>query len=130
MHKKKSLIHFVLFGGIGGFGAGSYILLSHLATCVGLQPWIASPLVYVSLVPIVYVLQKRFVFHSTAPHRASFPKYVAIQLLGIFLSSFLPYIFARIAIPAIISFFIVVVFITVMNYALQSRWVFQHHDSI
>lgn len=125
----KKIRHFILFSGVGGFGAGCYILFSYLATCAGLPPWVASPLVYTSLVPIIYSLQRCLVFHSTVPHRTSFPKYVAIQLLGIFLSLFLPYTFSHIALPATLSFFMVVGFIMVANYILQKRWAFQHHNT-
>lgn len=125
---KKETLQFVSFVAIGGFGAGSYVILSYLVTCAGLQPWLASFLVYIGLVPIVYLLQRNFAFRSSVPHGSSFPKYLAIQTLGIVLSGILPYVLIRLSIPAVDSFFAVVVFITTVNYALQRRWAFHQED--
>jgi putative flippase GtrA len=108
----------------GGFGAASYVVGSYLLTAIGMEAWIASVVVYASLIPVVYYIQRRFVFESTRSHISSFPRYLMIQLFGLGLSAALPFVLGLLNIHPIISFVCVVVLITFANYALQLRWVF------
>jgi putative flippase GtrA len=108
----------------GGLGAACYLLLSIVLTMLGVVTWIASLMVYGTLVPLIYIMQKKFVFESDTPHSVAFPKYLAIQILGISVSGLLPFILGGFSVAPGTSFVAVVAFITVTNYILQSRWAF------
>jgi putative flippase GtrA len=112
------------FFSAGVFGAACYVVFSSVLTYFGLRPWISSLLIYIALMPIVYYIQKRFVFNSKIPHFSSLPKYVTTQLFGLALSGFLPYILENIQFSPEFSFVIVVACITLSNYVIQARWVF------
>ena len=109
----------------GGSGAVAYLAGSTLLTFAGMQPWLASFLVYGSLVPIVYTIQRRFVFRSGVAHSRSFPRYVAIQSIGLGLAAALPFLLEDVVPSPVVSFVIVQVVITFTNYVLQLRWAFQ-----
>ncbi len=115
---------FIKFLATGGFGAACYILFSFILTMIGMPAWISSFLVYCCLVPIMYFIQHKFVFESIDPHSTSFPKYLTIQLIGIFLSGVLPFAFDFFDLKPKMSFIAVIAFITATNYILQSRWAF------
>lgn len=120
----KIVLRFVKFLFVGGFGASCYVAGSYILTTAGMRAWIASFIVYASLIPVMYLLQKRFVFGSAGPHSKSFPRYLIIQLIGLILSVALPFSFNMFNISPTIAFVCVVFFVTLTNYALQSRWAF------
>jgi putative flippase GtrA len=112
----------------GGFGAACYMIGSHFLVLSGVEAWIASVSVYAFLVPIVYSLQKNFVFESNRSHFKSFPRYLIIQLIGLMLSATIPFLLGKLGISPSVSFFCVILVITFTNYGLQSRWAFSPRD--
>jgi len=124
----KTLLRLFRFLLVGGFGACCYIVGSYVLTTNGMEAWIASFIVYVCLVPIVYFIQRRIVFESNISHSKSFPRYLIIQLIGIELSVVMPFLLVKLNISPIISFFCVALLISVTNYALQLRWAFSRNS--
>ena len=121
---------FIKFLAVGGFGAACYILFSFILTMIGVSAWVSSFLVYSCLVPIMYFIQRKFVFESIDPHSTSFPKYLTIQLIGILLSGVLPFAFDFFDLKPQMSFIAVIAFITATNYILQSRWAFSNISNL
>jgi putative flippase GtrA len=119
---------FLKFVSAGTFGAACYVVFSSVLTYSGLRPWISSLFIYIALIPIVYYIQKRFVFKSKNSHFSSLPKYATTQLFGLTLSAFLPYVLEIFKFNPEFSFVIVVACITLANYVIQSRWVFSEVD--
>lgn len=115
---------FVKFLLTGAFGAGCYFLTSYALSANGIEAWLASLIAYTGMVPVVYFIQKVFVFESDRSHSTSFPRYVAIQIIGLSLSASLPFLLGRLGISPAVSFLCVVALITLINYALQARWAF------
>lgn len=118
-------IHLIKYVAVGGFGALSYVIFSYIITNLGVRPWVSSLIVYCCLIPIIYLMQKFFVFRSQDSHRATFPKYLFVQFLALFLSAALPFGFELFGVKPEISFIVVVFFITMINYVLHSRWAFK-----
>ena len=118
-------LHLIKYVAVGGFGAVSYVVFSYIITNSGVRPWVSSLMVYSCLIPIIYLMQKVFVFCSQDSHRSAFPKYLFVQSLALFLSAALPFGFELLGVEPEISFIVVVLFITMINYVLQSRWAFK-----
>lgn len=123
--RRIDLFHVVKYMAVGGFGAVSYVVFSYIITNSGVRPWVSSFMVYCCLIPIIYLMQKIFVFRSHDSHRSAFPKYLFVQSLALFLSAALPFTFELLGIKPEMSFIVVVLFITIVNYVLQSRWAFK-----
>ena len=115
---------FIRFLTVGAFGAACYLIGSYTLTLTGMKAWISSFIVYLLLVPIIYLIQKSFVFKSNASHIKSFPRYAMAQLTGVILSAIVPFAFEVFRITPAVSFVIVAIIITVTNYILQLNWAF------
>ena len=110
---------------VGGFGAFCYFIFSFLLTFIGLRPWIASSIVYICLIPIIYSIQKKFVFESDEGHLKSFSRYLAIQFIGIGLSGFMPFVLDEFGFDPMFSFVCVTLLIAFISYMLQMSWAFK-----
>ncbi len=108
----------------GGFGAVTYFLVSTLICRAGISSWIASGGTYLTLIPVVYYIQKRFVFSSGALHVDAFPRYVGTQAASFCISIALPLFLATFDVRPEVSFGFVVIVSGVIGYILQSRWAF------
>ena len=109
---------------VGGVGAVAYIIGSTLLTFLGFDSWASSVTTYICLTPIIYSIQKKFVFKSNLTHGKSFPRYLAIQCIGISFAVVLPYVLGKFAIDPVISFICVVLLTALTNYSLQLIWAF------
>ena len=58
-NRSLRFIKFLVAGGLGTFG---YIFLSYLISSLGVKPWTASFIAYASMIPLVYSIQRIFVF--------------------------------------------------------------------
>jgi putative flippase GtrA len=121
---KKNLLRYFRFFLVGSLGACSYVVGSYILTSNGMKAWIASFIVYVCLVPIVYFTQRSFVFRSNTSHSKSFLRYLIIQMMGLGMSVVLPFHLSSIGVHPIVSFLSVALFNMFVSYALQSRWAF------
>lgn len=115
----------VSFFGVGATAAAGYVVLSTFVTYRGMAPWLASVLCYAALIPFAYVAQRSITFQSTVAHKLSFPKYLAVQCLGLMLAGALPY-FADLLteVPPVFAFLLVAATIVVTNLLLLKHWVF------
>jgi putative flippase GtrA len=124
----KPPLQFLKFLLAGALGACFYILGSYMLTSKGLEPWVASLIVYLSLVPIIYLIQKKFVFESYKSHYVAFFRYLCIQLFGLGISAFLPFKMTNIGINPVVSFFSVALLNSFASYALQLYWAFSKNN--
>ncbi len=122
-NRSLRFIKFLVAGGLGTFG---YIFLSYLISSLGVKPWTASFIAYASMIPLVYSIQRIFVFKSRESKAKSFLRYLAIQLLGLFLSAVLPYLLSLLNVPALVSFVLVSMLAALVSYFLQLRWAFSN----
>lgn len=119
----RTLLSFV---SVGGSSAVAYIVASTILTRSGVAPWIASTLCYVVLIPAAYLGQRLFTFQATISHRSSFPRYVAVQFIGLALAAFLPRVFANVAKANPLAIFVAIaLFIAVTNFVLLRWWAFR-----
>jgi putative flippase GtrA len=119
------MLKLIKFLFVGGAGALCYFLGSCLLTYLGVTPWIASVLMYIFLIPNVYLAQKKIVFKSKNSHHVDFPKYIFLQLVGAFFSAVIPFfIFSDEQSPQI-AFIIVVIFVAFFNFFFQRNWIFK-----
>ena len=122
--KKRDVFGLIKFLLVGSFGAAFYILGSYLLMISGLQMWVASIAMYAILIPIVYLIQKKFVFESGRSHLESFPRYLFIQFIGLVFSITVPWLMSRLEIHPMISFLSVAFTVAITNYTFQKVWVF------
>ena len=110
---------------VGGAGALCYFLGSCLLTYFGVKPWIASVLMYILLIPNVYLIQRKFVFESKNPNKIEFQKYILVQLMGVFLSAVIPFFMVPFKSSPQTIFIFVVIFVGFLNYFFQRNWAFK-----
>lgn len=110
---------------MGGGGATLYLTGSILLNFLGFSPWASSTFAYICLIPIIYSIQRRFVFKSDESHKKAFPRYVLIQVIGIGFSAFIPFFLDKFGINSVASFIFVVALIAIVNYTLQLFWAFK-----
>jgi putative flippase GtrA len=113
----------VSFLGVGSLGALTYVLLASVLTSAGLSRSVASGLCYAALIPIVYLGHQIFTFRASIIHRVAFPRYVAIQAVGLILSVALP-LMVDPAVPAFAVYAVVCVAVAVLSFLLMKFWVF------
>jgi putative flippase GtrA len=114
---------------VGGVGAIAYIFGSTFLTFLGIVSWASSVITYICLTPIIYSIQKKFVFKSNLTHAKSFLRYLTIQCIGIGSSAAVPYVLDMFAIDPIVSFVCVVFLTSLVSYSLQLNWAFRMGDS-
>lgn len=115
------IVRFLLVGGSGALG---YVALSYLFFVLGLSQWVASSTAYLCLIPVVFLLQKHFVFQSNASGGRSFFRYVAIQAVSVLISAVIPALTARVGLHPLASYLLVAVSAASVSYLLQLRWAF------
>jgi putative flippase GtrA len=121
----RTMARFII---IGAAGAGAYVVLSSILHVLGLPAWIASLASYLFLLPAVYLAQRNIAFESRASHLSSFPKYVAIQTVGLTLSAVVPYQLAQSnQVPATVVFGLAAIVIALVNFILVKYWAFATH---
>ena len=113
-----------LFLFVGGFGAVTYFVVPTYICRAGIPEWIASGATCLALIPIIYCIQKRFVFSSNTSHGATFARYFGARAVGLSISIVLPLILVGLDVQPEVSFGFVVVVSGVVGYIFQSRWVF------
>ena len=123
----ESSLRFLKFLIVGAFGAICYLAGSYMLAKHGFEAWSASFIVYAVLIPIVYIIQKRFVFDSKKSHLNTFPRYLSVQLIGLGVSGAVPFLLAKLDLGSTLSFLFVVLVITFTNYLLQLNWTFSEN---
>lgn len=119
------MLRLIKFTFVGGTGALCYFVGSCSLTYLGFTPWIASVLMYIFLIPIVYLAQKQFVFKSKNLNHVDFPRYIFLQLVGAFFSAVIPFFISQDEQSPQIAFIIVVIFVAFFNFFFQRNWVFK-----
>lgn len=123
---RDDIRQFVSYAVIGGGGALLYVVCASLLHELGAREWLASFLSYLAFIPIIYFLQRRLTFRSSAHHGTAFPRYAAIQTFGLLLAAALPALFAGFGFRSpTASFMVVAVTIAVVNFGLSKFWAFR-----
>lgn len=115
------------FLAVGSSGAIAFVVLSTLVIGLrtGLPAWVASGLCYAALVPVVYMLHRRFSFDSPAPHTAAFPRYVAVQVSSVLLASLFSYIaYGTFRLPPPLASILVTGLVSGVNFVVLRIWAF------
>lgn len=81
---------FARFGGVGAVGtACHYLVLLALVEGFAVGPVLASTCGAVTGALVNYVLNRRFTFASTRPHREALPRFMAVAVAGFALNAIL-----------------------------------------
>lgn len=80
----RQLARFVAVGAVAT--VVHYSILIALVELAGLQPVLSTTAGYAAGTVVSYVLNRRYTFKSNAPHRSSFPKFVALNVIGMLLN--------------------------------------------
>lgn len=111
---------------VGTLGAGLYVAFAAALHRLGLATMPASALGYGLCIPVVYLAQRSLAFRSDAAHRTAFPRYVAVQMLGLSLAAGLPALFERgLALPSWAVFAGVAAATPACSFLLLRFWAFR-----
>lgn len=114
------------FLAVGTLGAGLYVAFAAGLHRLGLATVPASAMGYGLCIPIVYLAQHSLAFRSDASHRSAFPRYVAVQMLGLSLAALLPAFFERgLGLPPAAVFAGVAVTTPACSFLLLRFWAFR-----
>ena len=112
---------------IGGATALAYILVCILLTGFGLSPGLASVAGYLLVIFPAYFGQKTLTFRSSAWHRITFPKYLALQVAGNIAGYFISEYLVRSGALTWMAFGTVAVLVAATNFLAMKYWAFRAH---
>jgi len=120
----RSLIRFGLTGGLA--------TLTHVMVFVLLVEWAAVRPVFAALpaflmaVGVSYVLNYRWTFTATGPHRVLLPRFVLISVTGLALNLLITYLFVDLwGLWYGLALLTVILVIPISTYLLSRFWVFR-----
>ena len=117
----------VSFLGIGAAAALGFVALSTalLALPTGLPAWVVSTVCYVVFIVPVYLLHRRFSFHSDAPHLQAMPRYLAVQASAVGLATVFSYIaYGIVGLPGPAGAVLVIGLTSGVNFLVLKLWAF------
>ena len=112
---------------VGGAGAVAFVVLSSLfiGLGTGLADWVVNTLCYGVLIVPVYLLHRRFSFHSDAPHGQALPRYMAVQAMALVLAAaFSVLVHGVPAMPTPAASTVVIVLTSGVNFLVLRSWAF------
>ena len=112
---------------VGGFAAGSYVLLSVLLVGLhtGLPDWLVGAAVYALLIVPVYLAHRSFAFRSDVPHAVALPRYIAVQLNALLIASVFSYIgYTVLGLPPAVAACFVAGLTAAVNFMILKLWAF------
>ena len=111
-------------------GAGSsaiYIVLSSVLHYFSIPAWQASVVSFSICIPLAYIAQKTLAFRSNSPHKRAFPRYIAVQAIGLCLSALMPHLLVtkNLSYPLTIGVFVLVAGSTsLVSFLVHQRWTY------
>lgn len=117
----------MMFVAIGGGAALSFVVLS--SVMVGALPsvpdWVVSALCYAAFIVPVYLLHRRFTFHSDVRHAEALPRYVAVQLSALLLATVFSYLcYAVLGVSSWLAAMLVIGLTSAVNFVVLKLWAF------
>lgn len=122
---ESSLLSFIVIGGGGALG---FVALSSLliALLPGIDAWVVSSWCYAGLILPVYLLHRRFSFHSDAAHRDALPRYIAVQMLALVLATLCGQLFHGVmGLPSLPASILIVGLTSGLNFVILKLWAFE-----
>jgi putative flippase GtrA len=102
-----------------------FVIASAGSSALGLDAAISSVAAYVLLVPFGYFAHRIITFRSSAFHKVAFPRFVAMQCMGVALSWLIPIAATRLfAAPRWLAFLAVCVIVPMLSFVTARAWVF------
>ena len=120
----RSLIRFGLTGILATLThVGVFVLLVELAH---LRPLFASVPAFLSAVGVSYVLNYRWTFTASGPHRVMLPRFVLVSVTGLILNLLITYLVVDLwALWYGLALMAIVIVIPISTYLLSRFWVFR-----
>ena len=81
----RQIVRFVAVGAVAT--VVHYSILIALVELAGVAPVVSTTVGYAGGTVVSYILNRRYTFKSNASHLASFPKFVALNVVGMLLNS-------------------------------------------
>jgi putative flippase GtrA len=120
----RELLSFIAIG-VGA--ALSFVALSMAAVALlpMLPAWLVSAVCYGAFVVPVYLLHRRFSFHSSAAHSRALPRYATVQLGGIGVAAMFSWLAYGVAgLPTLVAALVVIGVTSGLNFAVLRLWAF------
>lgn len=116
-----------VFAAIGGGAALSYVVLSGwlVGQVTAVPGWVVSALCYAAFIVPVYLLHRRFTFHSDVRHVEALPRYVAVQLSALLLATVFSYLcYAVLGVSSWLAAMLVIGLTSAVNFVVLKLWAF------
>jgi putative flippase GtrA len=104
---------------------GYFFIATYMEKLLGYAVTVSSIIAFICMLPLAYIGHKLHTFRSKCVHRKELPKFIASAVLGIVLSTIIPWVTTeRFGLDSMIGFAIICVVVPVTNYYFLSRFVF------
>ena len=114
------------FGVVGLSATASYLAFSFSFALLGISATPASFMSYVLSTPFSYFGHRRFTFHSDVDHKTGIPRFTASLLIGLILSTSIPYTLNQVlGISDSVSFLVVAVAVPTVTFFVFKIYVFR-----
>lgn len=122
---------FFVFAGVGAIGTlGHYLTLIVLVEIAAMQPVLASTAGFVVGALINYVLNYRYTFNSSKPHRQALLQFFIVAIIGAVLNSLIMYIgTVTLTLNYLLAQIIATGLVLIQNFILNKTWTFASHHS-
>lgn len=125
--KAKLANKFLRYAVVGAIGTGIYLfILTLLIEVLHYDPVISSALAFIIIVVISYVLNYKWTFRTKSRHRVSFPRYLTVSLVGLFLNMTIMFLAVNVfSMWYWIAQVIAIILIPISNFILNFYWSFK-----
>lgn len=116
-----------VFAAIGGGAALSYVGLSGwlVGQVTAVPGWVVSALCYAAFIVPVYLLHRRFTFHSETRHSEALPRYVVVQLSALLLATVFSFLcYSVLGISSWFAAAVVIALTSAVNFVVLKLWAF------
>lgn len=115
---------------IGGLAALGYFIISLLlVTYLQFSVAGAGFVAYLMMIPVAYFGHKKHTFQSNDLHRSEFPRFFFSAVIGIILSSLIPWLFTSIMyLNPVVGFSVACISVPLINFVLLKKYVFVYLD--
>ena len=116
----------IRFIAIGATGALSFVVLSSglIWLRTGVADWVLNTVSYAVLIVPVYLLHRRFSFHSDVAHRQALPRYMTVQGMALLLTALFSYLVHGMMLPTLAASMLVILLTSGINFVVLRSWAF------
>ena len=121
-----SLRRLATFASVGAIATVGYAVIAGGLAFLGLKPLWASLIAYAACTAWSYLGHKRFTFASAGPHHVEAPRFIVTSLIGLFVATATPLLFARFLGPSpYLAILATCILVPVISFITAQHFVFR-----